>query len=51
MRARVGATGLAAAIVQTLDSPPDRAVLRERASRYTTDTAAREFNDVLDKLG
>jgi glycosyltransferase involved in cell wall biosynthesis len=45
------ATGLAAAIVQTLDSPPDRAVLRERASRYTTDTAAREFNDVLDKLG
>ena len=45
------ATGLAAAIVQTLDSPPDRAVLRERASRYTTDIAAREFIDVLDKLG
>jgi glycosyltransferase involved in cell wall biosynthesis len=45
------ATGLAAAIVHALDSPPDRAVLRERASRYRTGTAAREFIEVLDKLG
>ena len=45
------APGVAAAIVQALESPPDRAVLRERASRYGTGTAAREFIEVLDKLG
>jgi glycosyltransferase involved in cell wall biosynthesis len=45
------APGVAAAIVQALESPSDRAVLRERASRYRTGTAAREFIEVLDKLG
>jgi glycosyltransferase involved in cell wall biosynthesis len=45
------APGLAAAIAQALGTPADRAALRGRASRYSTDITAREFIDVLDKLG
>jgi glycosyltransferase involved in cell wall biosynthesis len=45
------APSLAAAIGQALSTPADRVALRERASRYTTTIAAREFIEVLDSLG
>jgi glycosyltransferase involved in cell wall biosynthesis len=45
------APALAAAIAQALSAPADRAALRERAARYTTDRAAREFIEVTEKLG
>jgi glycosyltransferase involved in cell wall biosynthesis len=45
------APSLAAAIGQALSTPADRVALRERASRYTTNIAAREFIEVLDSLG
>jgi glycosyltransferase involved in cell wall biosynthesis len=44
------ADAFAAAITHALGTPPDRAQLRQRAVRYATEAAAREFREILAGL-